>query len=46
MKGVIEFGTACEKRLNKSAGGGISNLNGGGEGRAERAMATSRAATF
>jgi hypothetical protein len=42
----IEFSTACEKRLNKSAGGGIFNLNGVEDGRAGRAIATSQAAAL
>ena len=46
MQRVIEFSTAREKRLNKSAGGGISNLNGVGEECAGRAMATSQEATL
>jgi hypothetical protein len=46
MQRVIEFSTAREKRLNKSAGGGISNLNGVGEECAGQAMATSQEATL
>jgi hypothetical protein len=46
MQRVIEFSTAREKRLNKSAGGGISNLNGVKEECAGQAMATSQEATL
>src|SRR5277367_5624080 len=43
---VTDFNTEVKKKLNKSAGGGIFSQSGLGKGRADRAMATSPAATL